>query len=373
MADRARAREGYFVIADISGYTAFLTGTELEHAQGIIAELLTLIIDALTPPLTLVRPEGDAVFCRADASVFGDAERLLELVEVAYFKFHQHLEQMARATTCTCAACASISTLDLKFVAHFGSYVVQQIAGGEDVAGADVITTHRLLKNSIKERTGCDAYVFLTDAVVARFASPPALATHAEQVEGIGTVSGAVQDLKPALAARRAAHRVYVAPDDADVIIEGELPAPPEAVWPWLVEPDKVPAWASTMVGFQNVANGQGRLGVGAESHCAHGSWDAVLRYLDWRPYEYFTTHLTPTKKSFSAAPPLTATTELSPLGDDRTMYRFRLRVDDRGLGMRVQLKLLGPFMRRSMTADVRKLASLIESARRDRDADAQS
>ena len=28
-----RAREGYLVIADITGYTRFLTGTELEHAQ----------------------------------------------------------------------------------------------------------------------------------------------------------------------------------------------------------------------------------------------------------------------------------------------------------------------------------------------------
>jgi hypothetical protein len=75
-----RAQDGYFVIADISGYTAFLTGTELEHAQGIIAELLTVMINALTPPLTLVRPEGDAVFCRADALAFDDAERLLELI-----------------------------------------------------------------------------------------------------------------------------------------------------------------------------------------------------------------------------------------------------------------------------------------------------
>jgi hypothetical protein len=35
-----RAREqGYLVLADISGYTAFLTRTELEPAHGIVAEL----------------------------------------------------------------------------------------------------------------------------------------------------------------------------------------------------------------------------------------------------------------------------------------------------------------------------------------------
>ena len=42
-------RQGYLLLADISGYTAFLTGTELEHAHGIINELTSLIRDQLTP------------------------------------------------------------------------------------------------------------------------------------------------------------------------------------------------------------------------------------------------------------------------------------------------------------------------------------
>ena len=52
-------REGYLLLADISGYTAFLTGTELEHAQAIIHELTTLIRDRLAPPMRFVKLEGD--------------------------------------------------------------------------------------------------------------------------------------------------------------------------------------------------------------------------------------------------------------------------------------------------------------------------
>jgi len=40
VAASARPRErGYLVLADISGYTSFLTRTEFEHAYGIVAEI----------------------------------------------------------------------------------------------------------------------------------------------------------------------------------------------------------------------------------------------------------------------------------------------------------------------------------------------
>lgn len=38
--DDHRARQGYLLLADILGYTAFLTGTELQHAQAITSMCL---------------------------------------------------------------------------------------------------------------------------------------------------------------------------------------------------------------------------------------------------------------------------------------------------------------------------------------------
>ena len=53
------------MFADISGYTEFLTGTELEHSHAIVTELTKLIRASLTPPMRFVKLEGDAVFCFA--------------------------------------------------------------------------------------------------------------------------------------------------------------------------------------------------------------------------------------------------------------------------------------------------------------------
>lgn len=72
------AMNGYLLLADISGYTAFLTGTELEHSHAIVTKLIR---STLVPPLRFVKLEGDAVFCFADADAFPNAEQLVELVE----------------------------------------------------------------------------------------------------------------------------------------------------------------------------------------------------------------------------------------------------------------------------------------------------
>jgi uncharacterized protein YndB with AHSA1/START domain len=73
-----RTRRGYLLLADISGYTAFLAGTELEHANAIVHELTTLIRERLSPPMRFVKLEGDAVFCYADETSFEDGERLID-------------------------------------------------------------------------------------------------------------------------------------------------------------------------------------------------------------------------------------------------------------------------------------------------------
>ena len=48
------------MLADISGFTAFVTRTELEHGPPIIAELLEAVIHRLAPPLQIQEVEGDA-------------------------------------------------------------------------------------------------------------------------------------------------------------------------------------------------------------------------------------------------------------------------------------------------------------------------
>ena len=39
----------YFAVADISGYTSFLAGVELDHAQDIIADFMDTVVKGLRP------------------------------------------------------------------------------------------------------------------------------------------------------------------------------------------------------------------------------------------------------------------------------------------------------------------------------------
>lgn len=126
---------GYFVIADISGYTGFLTSNELAHAHGIMAEFSSLLIEKLSAPFRFVELEGDAAFVFAPDVAVEDSERLLDIIEGCYAAFQIRLDQMAVNTSCECSACRAIQDLDLKFVAHFGCYVPQDTPTGTRLFG----------------------------------------------------------------------------------------------------------------------------------------------------------------------------------------------------------------------------------------------
>ena len=75
----------YFVIADISGYTSFLAGVELDHAQDIIADLMDTVVKGLRPPFRLAKFEGDAAFVYA-ATAKVDGSMLQDIIEFGIFQ-----------------------------------------------------------------------------------------------------------------------------------------------------------------------------------------------------------------------------------------------------------------------------------------------
>jgi hypothetical protein len=356
-----RTRRGYLLLADISGYTAFLVGTELEHANAIVHELTTLIRERLSPPMRFVKLEGDAVFCYADETSFEDGERLIELIESCYIDFSNRLLDMKRATTCRCAACASIGSLDLKFVAHYGTYVLSLDGNREDLAGPDVILVHRLLKNTVGDGGGPQAYAFLTDPCLQRM--PPAfdLPSHSESFESFGETTGGVHDLTPVVAQMREARRVYIGSEEADVEISfGEHPYPPAVVWQYFVEAEKRLRWQPLQTAVKNQPNPRGRLGPGASSHCAHGvHGDALREYLDWRPYRYFTNRFTPLGRG-----PLffrcIETFEFTPT-DAGTTVHYRYRLEDCGPLTRLRFLILRPGGRRMLTRSGTTLRRILD------------
>jgi replicative DNA helicase len=84
----ATPETGFLVIADLTGYTAYLSGSEIEHAPAIAGDLLETIVGRLEPPFRLTKFEGDAAFLfvedgRADGSL------LLDAIEAAYVAFRR--------------------------------------------------------------------------------------------------------------------------------------------------------------------------------------------------------------------------------------------------------------------------------------------
>ena len=279
----------YFIIADISGYTKFLAGVELDHAQDIVADLMDVVVKGLRPPFRLAKFEGDAVFLYA-ATAKIDGSMLQDIIELAYFQFRRRLRNIKQASVCECKACAAMGDLDFKFVAHHGEMVKQKMGGREELAGRDVILVHRLLKNAVSEKVGGRAYALYSDACVQKAGIDPVvqgLFEHHETIDIIGDVRLWLRDLEEAWQKENEQTRVEVTREDAFAILEFDLAAPRQTVWEYLTVPSQWQKWWPTDALVEQ--SGNQRRGVGTQVHCMHGKDAIIEELLDWRPFDYFT------------------------------------------------------------------------------------
>ncbi len=190
-------QHGYLVIADISGYTSFVARTELEHSHEILSELLALLVEKFKPLMTISKLEGDAVFAYTAEEKISRGETLLEFLEDIYVSFRDKQVSMRRATTCTCLACQNIPSLDLKFIAHHGDYIVQQVVERRELVGSDVNLIHRLTKNHVADETGWHAYIMLTEQCLDHLhLNLEDTHTQIESYEHLGEVKTYVMDLR---------------------------------------------------------------------------------------------------------------------------------------------------------------------------------
>ena len=282
------------LIADISGYTSYLAGVELDHAQDILADLIGTVVNTLRPTFRLAKLEGDAAFMVAPQAEI-DGSLLLDTIERCYFGFRRRRRDVRQATTCECDACMRIPDLNLKFVAHVGPVVRQQMAGLDELIGRDVIVIHRLLKNSVAETTDVTAYALLTDACTTALGLEPAglgMRPHLETYDVVGEIPGWVHDLERRWQEEDARARVRVGPDDAGLQTAFPTSAPPPLVWEAITTPGGRMAWSVGVTGVTTDATGN-RRAVGATNHCMHGKDEILEQILDWRPFDYLTVRST--------------------------------------------------------------------------------
>jgi Protein of unknown function (DUF2652) len=172
MARADRLESGFLVLADISGFTAFVTATELEHGAEVTGVLLDGVMEALAPPMEIQELEGDAVFALAPDDAEEADRALMDAFSRAFEAFSERQREISLDTSCLCRACRGVLGLSLKLIVHHGSFMRQTVRGRSRVAGPDIILVHRFLKNDVEPRT----YLLFTGAAVERLGIDPVAA-----------------------------------------------------------------------------------------------------------------------------------------------------------------------------------------------------
>lgn len=180
------------VIVDISGYTQFIRSEKMSavHAEELIFDLLEAVIDKAAYPLTLNKLEGDAALLYAElkddeAAVARDVARQAQAFFDVFYERARLLS--SERADCDCNACQRILDLRLKAFLHCGEVVFKKIRQFEEMAGEDVIITHRLVKNSIPS----NEYILMTESFYQLAGGLPDMNMEARQeiYEELGAVN----------------------------------------------------------------------------------------------------------------------------------------------------------------------------------------
>lgn len=186
-----RLTQAVLVVADISGYTDFITNREVSllHAEQIITDLLESMLDRTEHPLIANKLEGDAALLYAEHEP-GEADAAVRdaLVQVhaLFDAFASRLRRIGEErANCGCEACANISRLCLKAFVHRGEIAIKKVRQFEELAGEPVILVHRLMKNQVPLRE----YVLLSAEAAGRAGLAADVgALHRETLDGLGEV-----------------------------------------------------------------------------------------------------------------------------------------------------------------------------------------
>jgi hypothetical protein len=289
---------GYLLIADLTGYTAYLSRSELEHAPTIAGDLLETVIGRLEPPFRLAKLEGDAAFLyveddRARGSLLVDA------MEASYLAFRRRLRSIDQASNCDCNSCRLAPHLNLKLFLHHGPYVHGQIAGRDELAGPSVVLVHRLLKGGTAlgahdERGEAPGFAVLTGDALAALAITPAdldLRPDQETIDHFGDVATYVLDLEGRWDAEQERRRVTITPDRALIDLEIGLGVSPADAWAHLTVPGLRAVWEGSIELVE--APGGPLQGVGTINRCVTGRLTTLEEIVDWQPYEHIAYRVT--------------------------------------------------------------------------------
>lgn len=144
------AEKATILIPDISGYTEFVSKTELDHSSHVLNQLLETIVGSISEDYVVSEIEGDAVLLYRKGTAPSKRELIDQCIKT-FSAFHREIRGIGSTSVCQCGACQGATGLTLKFVVHYGSISEIKVARFVKASGLDMVIAHRLLKNSIED------------------------------------------------------------------------------------------------------------------------------------------------------------------------------------------------------------------------------
>ena len=287
----SKLRKGFLTVADISGYTRFLAETELEHANGIIKDLFNSMIPEFKKSVTISKFMGDAIFAHAENTAYENSQFMVDFSKRVYNSFSDKKDKIRINTDCACNACKYMDELDLKIFVHYGEHMNQNINGNEELAGSDVNTIFRLMKNNVVENTGIEAYLLITEpalkAMNLDYDSSSKMFGH-EEYEHVGKVNYLIDDLFEHWQQGKNIVKHFIEKDDSLLIDElsEEFCVSADIAFLMYTKPEwrKINLHADKIDIFNNNGSTQG---AGTTLHCHHGDEVSKMEITDWNPGEY--------------------------------------------------------------------------------------
>jgi len=149
------------LIPDISGFTEFMTTTELGHSSFAINILIDAMVKSVEDEYEVSEIEGDAVLLIKKGAAPSQKE-ILDTCFRIFNSFHTQRIWIEQHAICPCGACRSINNLAIKFVVHHGPLAEIKVGRFVKQSGTEMIVAHRLLKNSINSHE----YLLMTEKLL---------------------------------------------------------------------------------------------------------------------------------------------------------------------------------------------------------------
>lgn len=188
-------------IPDISGFTKFMSDTDIEMSSKVIPSLLNKVIYANDIGLKVSEIEGDAILFYRSGEL-PSLEKIVHQCKKFYNEFYSQLNALQEKYKNDDLSINIPNTLGLKIIMHYGDQVsAVPIGKNIKLMGEDVIIAHRLLKNKVPY----EEYILISDDLLQMYSQNEIsdyfdwenLHENDAQYKHIGDVKYSYIDLKP--------------------------------------------------------------------------------------------------------------------------------------------------------------------------------